>query len=307
MPFPSYIPRSDSFGNWYFGGFQVDTSSEVGIGANTNLTATQDQFDAFLDAALGTTNWTRSGNDYYFKFANPWETLTETTTTTSNYRFAVKSQLPGNPVFFNTSISGMSAAQTPHSYEMSDLYDSGHNTFCVANQYGMWICRAYDGSTANVLSTNCSAFYLGWLKDPVFPVNTDDRVRNIICGTGGNSTSTWFQCTQVPNVTTNISACAVNSVLTCEVNTPSANVSDVVVIDTNASNLALGKVHNAVLSTSALTVGSIYRIPPEQDPDSNTEQNLWLCTNNQIRGWNGSTISGESRSILIRVWSNNIV
>lgn len=306
MPFPSYIPRSDSFGNWYFGGFQVDTLAEVGYGVNTNLSPTQAQFDVFLDAALGSTNWARSGNDYYFKFANPWETLTGTTTTASNYRFSILADPPGDYVIFNTSISGVTAANNYISFDIASLYNYGNNAFCVANQYGMWLCIAPDGSTANTLSAGVQAFYLGWLKDPVFPVNTNDRIRNIVYGRGTNTTSTWFMSARAPGVTTDMSACAINSVLTCQVSTPGANVSDVVIIDTNVSNLALGSVHNAVLTTTSRTVGAIYRIPPAQDPDGNTEQNLWLCVNGDIRGFNGSSILSESRSILIRVWSNNI-
>lgn len=300
MPLPDYSPRSDSFGNWYFGGFQMDNQVEAGYGAATGLTATQSQFDAFLTSAFGASNWARSSTFYYFRPPYANETLTGTVSTSANYRFG---NVNGSGQL-NTSISGISNITTNVTFP-SSLWNSSNCAYAVANSQGIWMLSAAK-STSGTLTTTVSSSYFGWVKDPVFPTNTDDRVRNAIIGSGTNATGSSFIATKAANSTGALTNCFTNSVITCSTSTPGANVTDLCVLDSQTSYLNIGSLPNALFYPgSGLTPGQIYRIPPEQDPDGNTEQNIWLCAE-QVYGWNGSAGATNAGYKLIRVWSNNI-
>lgn len=304
MPLPDYSPRSDSFGNWYFGGFQVDSSVEVGYGAGTQLSQTQSEFNTFLNSALGVGNWSNSTNAYSFRFNNTYEQLTGTVTQSANHRFNVGT---GTIWGMNTSPTGRTM-MTEQAFSINRLWGNQSCAYAVANQYGMWICYASNGSTAGTLSTSVFSLYIGWAKDPVFPTNTTERVRNLIMGAGTTaSANNSFVVTGAASSSTNKENCYTNSVISCSIATPGANVSDLCVLNSNQSYLNIGSAYNALFYPgSDLTVGQTYRIPPADDPDGNTEQNIWLCAG-QVYGWNGSAGVANAGYKLIRVWSNNII
>jgi hypothetical protein len=300
MPLPSYIPRSDSFGNWYFGGFQVDSAVETGYGAGTALNQTQAEFDTFLNSALGSANWFRDTQTYFLRFANSYEQLAGNVSAAENWRCSNN--------FVNT-FGRINTAPTgaPISLSVANvlnwvgLWSSLNCAFAVANQYGIWVCTAGKGNSGS-LTTVVQSMYLGWAKDPVFPTNTTERIRNFLLGTGISS----FVATRAPSNTTLPTNCVTNSVITCNVATPGANITDLCVLDPLNNYLNIGSLYNAVFYPGAgLTIGQIYRIPPAQDPDGNTEQNIWLCAG-QVYGWNGSAGVANAGYKLIRVWSNNI-
>lgn len=303
MPLPSYAPRSDSFGNWYFGGFQVDSSVEPGYGAGTSLTPTQSDFNTFLNSALGSTSWSNSTTAYSFRFNNSYEQLTGTVTQSANHRFNVGT---GTIWGMNTSPTGR-VMMTEGAFGISNLWAANRCSYAVANQYGMWICYANNGASAGTLSTSVFSLYIGWAKDPVFPTNTTERVRNLVMGAGtAASGSGAFVVTGAADSSGNKQECFTNSVISCSVSTPGANVSDLCFLNSDQSYLNIGSAYNAVFCPgSGLTVGQIYRIPPSSDPDGNTEQNIWLCAG-QVYGWNGSAGVANAGYKLIRVWSNNI-
>lgn len=305
MPLPNYNTRSDSFGNYYFGGFQVDSQIEAGYGVGTDINATQAEWETFLNNAIGSSNWTKSGTgattDYYFRFANPWEPLTGTISTTANYRFSWMGSAGNKDVRLNTSFSSTPVNITRIGVNHSFFYaNSGYASFAVANQYGMWISAMTKGTSGALSATNAASVYLGWVKDPVFPTNTTERIRN--CVIGGN---TNFGCSRAVGSTT-LGVVSANNVITCQTSTPGANVTDLCFIDTNTSNLNIGSAHNALVYPGSLTAGQIYRIPPASDPDGNNEQNIWLCTGTSQFAFNGTTSANATSSRLIRVWSNNI-
>ena len=300
MPLPSYIPRSDSFGNWYFGGFQMDSQVEVGYGAATAITATQSQWNTFLNSALGSSNWVNNANDYYYRFANSYEPLTGTISTTQNYRFVHTS--PSTIAYLNTSLTstpvllGVSTFLNPQT-----LWTTGFCGYAVANQYGMWVMYGQN-STPGTLTTNTNAIYFGWVKNPVFPTNTPDRVRNLVVGSGQGVGSRFFIGTRAPNVNTLQSIFYSNNTISCQTPTPGANTTDISILDPNVSNLNIGSLYNAVYYPgTGLTVGRLYKIPASQDPDGNTEQNIWLCA-----GALRISTGVDAGFKLIRVWSNNI-
>jgi hypothetical protein len=309
MPLPDYSPRSDSFGNWYFGGFQLDSQVEAGYGANINLVATVSDWETYLDAALGSTNWTNiapttTTANWYFRFANPWEPSTDTMSHL-NYRFWHSVQYNRN--YLNTKLSGTPNGGT---YGGSGFapYGTGFCIFAVANLYGLWIVRAQNSTNLGQLTSSVNSTYYGWVKDPVFPTNTSDRIRNCVTGQGiGNSggvSSSFLSCSGEGTVA--LTPVVTNSVITCQTSTPNANVTDLCVLDPAVSYLNIGSLHNSLFYPgTGLTVGQIYRIPPASDPDGNTEQNIWLCAG-QVYGWNGSAGTTNAGYKLIRVWSNNI-
>jgi hypothetical protein len=302
MPLPSYAPRSDNFGNWYFGGFQMDSQVEVGYGAGTALTATQAEFNTFLNSALGSANWVNSGNNYYYRFANSYEPLTGTISTTQNYRFSHS----GQTLSLNTTPSSTPVLiNNGCSFAPQTLWLSGYCGYAVANQYGMWVVYGIK-STSGTLGTAVGACYYGWAKNPVFPTNTTERVRNLILGEGSGNTSQTFLSTRAASTTDSPTNCITNSVISCQVSTPGANTTDLSVLDPLNSYLNIGSLYNSVFYPgSNLTLGRLYRIPPNKDPDGNTEQNIWLCAG-QVYGWNGSSGVANAGYKLIRVWSNNI-
>lgn len=310
MPLPNYNTRSDSFGNYYFGGFQVDSQVEVGYGAGTSIAATQTEWETFLTTALGASNWTKTGTgsstDYYFRFANAWEPLTNAISTTANYRFSWMGSTLNADVRLNTATTGTPVNISRNGTSLGNMFgNTGYVSFAVANQYGMWIAALRKGTTPGTLGTTaevCS--YFGWVKDPVFPTNTNDRIRNCIIG-GSPATNSSFICSRA-NATTTTGTVSVNNVITCQTSTPGANVTDLCFIDTNSSNLNIGSAYNALIYPGSLTIGQIYRIPPASDPDGNTEQNIWLCTSSTHLAFNGATSANANCSRLIRVWSNNI-
>lgn len=303
MSLPSYIPRSDNFGNWYFGGFQVDSIVEVGYGAATALNQTQAEWEAFLTAALGS-NWAKTGTgtstNYYFRFAaNGWEPLSGAVSSTENYRFSwVSSSFLLNTVATGTPVT---ISQSNGSLLKTNLFGgTSYSAFAVANAQGIWIATAAK-STFGTLGNTISS-YLGWVNNPVFPTNTNDRVRNCVIG---GAQSSGFLCSRTPDSTVP-GAVSVNNVIGCEIPTTGANITDLTFIDTNTNNLAIGTAPNALVFPGSLTTGQLYRIPPAIDPSGNTEQNIWLCTSVVNFAFNGSTSAGANSSRLIRVWSNNI-
>lgn len=310
MPLPSYIPRSDSFGNWYFGGFQMDSIVESGYGAATSINATQAEFETFLNSALGSSNWTKSGTglstDYYFRFANPWEPLTGTISTTSNYRFSWMGSTSNDDIRLNTALTATPVNISRNGVVLGSFFNNANCPFVVANAYGMWISHATKGTNAGELDTAVGgSMYLGWVKDPVFPTNTNERIRNCVIGQGQNNGFSSFLCSRSENSTTS-GLVSVNNPITCQVSTPGANVTDAIAIDTNSSNLALGRLHNCLILPTSLTIGRLYRIPPASDPDGNTQQNIWLCVSRNHFAFDGTTSALGTQSRLIRVWSNNI-
>jgi hypothetical protein len=298
MPLPDYSPRSDSFGNWYYGGFQMDSQVEAGYGANHTTAPTQADWETFLTAALGAENWTLSGY-YYLRFANPYEEQSGVTSN-SNYRF----YMYGSQIRFNTRPStGTPVVLTTAGIISTTLYNSSFIPFAVANQYGMWYGYGVAGATSGTVGSVYSA-YMGWVKDPVFPTNTSERYRNLVAGTFTNDLNTSIA--SIAPATTSSTKPVFNSSITCSITTPGANVSDLCVLDPANNYLNIGSLYNSLFYPGTeLTVGQIYRIPPASDPDGNTEQNIWLCAG-QVYGWNGSTGAANAGYKLIRVWSNNI-
>lgn len=295
MPLPDYSPRSDSFGNWYFGGFQMDSQVESGYGAGTQLTPTLSDWQTFIETALGVGNWaTDASNNDYFIFSNPWETYS--TASTTEYRFS--NRIQSNRAYLNTKLSGTATSATYKSGSVT-MYGSGICTFAVVNQYGAWFVSASNSSSVvGALSTTITSTYYGWVKDPVFPTDTAERIRNCVVG--------QIYSANAAGATTLNTTLNANSVITCQVANPDANITDLVVLDSAFPNLAIGSLHNSLFYPgTGLTIGQIYRIPPEQDPDGNTEQNIWLCAG-QLTGWNGTNSVNNAGYKLIRVWSNNI-
>lgn len=307
MPLPSYSVRTDSFGNYYFGGFQMDSAVEAGYGANTTLAPTQSEWNAFLTAALGSTNWSNpAGNDYYLRVPSSYEAQTGAVSA-SNYRFANVSRPGfGDPILqLNSAVSGGQSIIDLISADgfFANMYSASTVPFAVANQHSLWV--AWSGRGTGTLTTAARSMYFGWAKDPVFPVNTPERVRNLVCGRGTSTALNSF-VSPVASGSTTPSYNFTNSVITCSVSTPGANTSDLCFLNSNYSYLNTGSAHNAVfVPGTGLTLGQIYRIPPAQDPDGNTEQNIWLCAG-QVYGWNGSAGVANAGYKLIRVWSNNI-
>jgi hypothetical protein len=298
MPLPDYSPRSDSFGNWYYGGFQKDSQAESGYGANHTIGPSEDSFQTFLNAALGS-NWIKSGSYYYIIFSNPYEERTVPVSTT-NYRF----NLYSTSISMNTQpVSDTATTFGVSSLNISTFFSATSISFAVANQYGMWLCYSNKGTVAGTLGTSISSTYFGWVKDPVFPINTSDRYRNLVAGTFTAGTNS--ELVAAPG-TTSFNYAVLNSAITCSVATPGANVSDMCVLDASNNYLNIGSLYNSLFYPgTGLTVGQIYRIPPASDPDGNTEQNIWLCAG-QVYGWNGSAGTTNAGYKLIRVWSNNI-
>ena len=307
MPLPSYIPRSDSFGNWYFGGFQVDSSVEAGYGAATGINHTESDFQAFLTAAIGANNWFKNGSNYYFRFDNPYEPLSGIVSNTANYRFVWFYGSVGNPFAIYVAPTGSPLAISTRPY-INFIGSTILCVYAVANQYGMWLVQANKSTSPGELTTTVSSAYMGWVKDPVFPNNTYERVRNLVVGVGSSESGInfSFMCTGAANSAGAIHYCNTSSAITCDVATPGANITDLCFLDINQSYLNIGSAYNALFYPgTGLTVGQIYRIPPADDPDGNTEQNIWLCAG-QVYGWDGSEGVANAGYKLIRVWSNNI-
>jgi hypothetical protein len=304
---PSYIPRTDSFGNTYFGGFQVDNAVEVGYGVGTLITPTEAQLQTFFTAAFGAANWVKGGSVYYFRFANEFEPLTGPISSSANYRFSWDTTAGGGTIYLNTALTGTPVnMSTSPNLLLANITSSTYSTYAVANAYGMWLLAASeDAANPGQLSssTEMNVFYMGWLKDGVFP--TPDRIRNCVIGGNLNNGSNSIRCSRAPGTTLS-GLVSLNNVITCESATPGANITDAVAIDTNTSNLALGKLHNCLVTPNALIRGRLYRIPSSADPDGNTEQNIWLCVRPSAFAFNGTSSAVDTQSILVRVWSNQI-
>lgn len=279
----------------------MDSQVESGYGAGTQISATRSNFDTFLTTGLGASNVNIATNEIYFKFSNPWELITGATGAGSNYRFRLSNLF--ELAYFNSSPSGVVNSSGNILFQFGPFFSSSLCQYGVINQYGMWLINAPKGSAGTIGSP--TAFYFGWVKNPVFPTNTSERLRNIVWGRGTNNSNTRFTCCRATGTTT-VGVCATATTISCQSPTPGANVTDLVVVDTNTSNLAIGSLHNSLVYNGALTPGQIYRIPPSDDPDGNNEQNIWLCVYNSILGFDGSTSVTRAASILIRVWSNNI-
>jgi hypothetical protein len=297
MPLPDYSIRSDSFGNYYLGGFQMDSQVELGYGT-ASVAGTLADFEALLTAAFGATGWATGGTGlYYIRPPVGYDPQTGAVSST-NYRFSTT-----NPGRLNSTLTGGTTDVSSTNTNVTTVFSTGSRQYAVANSKGIWFVGMPSGGGGELSATGGSAYYMGWVDDPVFPTNTVDRIRNAVLGvprfvpglrSAGAENSTVAQANYP------------SSVITCAVSTPGANVSDVVSINVNSSNLALGKIPNSVFYPgTGLTIGRIYRIPPEQDPDGNTEQNIWLCTS-QSGGWDGTSAGTNRGYLLIRVWSNNI-
>jgi hypothetical protein len=305
MPLPNYNIRSDSFGNYYLGGFQLDSYIEAGYGTGASITCTSTDWTNFLTSAWGSTNWASSGGYYYLRPPSTFEPFTSQVSSSANWRYRLQEFSGSWYGSLNSSLTGVTVCDTSLGIPSSNgLFNSGNCAYGVANSHSL-ILACVDKGNAGILGTSSNMVYLGWLKDSLFATNDVERIRNFVSGKIVNE-NTGLENANGPNDTTR-RVLGVGSTITCSVSTPGANVSDVVPICQSVNNLALGKMHNLVVYNGTLTIGQLYKIPAAQDPDGNTEQNIWLCVRDSIYGYNGSTYSSTSgKSILMRVWSSNI-
>lgn len=173
-------------------------------------------------------------------------------------------------------------------------------TFAVLNNSSLTVA-----SFSNVGRAVCSWFvHIGWPKSMVY--TGSQYIRNFIVIRQSqfqngltSSSSTYMQRPTTENLTTKTdlytaSDTTLNPTISCEVATPDANGTDIIVRDATSPFNYNGKLWNVIRLPSTAVVGKIYK-NTGIDPDG-SNNSMWLCCG----AWGSDKIG-------MRVWTEGIV
>jgi hypothetical protein len=303
------LTNQDNVGNYYFGfrtNNQVFSSQQIGLSYSTLV--------SWINTSFGETcaAWNNSdANSFCLILPHPNEVLTRPAITAG-----VTSSFSGSKFRFNNRvINSRNTNGTNGIFENTVLYANpadvndplklrlGENLvyYCVLNNSSLNIFAcAYSGN-----SLNPSAYFfrsIGFVKDPLysgiaFPRNAyyyflDSYQTFLSAGRPDLENNSVRKPIRLPAPGT--ADPIANYAISCQMATPGANATNLVLRDRDAPNKAIGIVPNLLKTTLNIPVGQIYR-NTGIDPDGSDNPHS-ICVGKM-----------GDESILMRVWATGLV
>jgi hypothetical protein len=261
--------------------------------------------NTFFETKLGTANvnWRNhnNGGAYYLRFLAPGlEMKTEAINSFNNGNMRVTFEALRVNLKINTNNQNTATYNAiPNDVGVGNIaFTTNPKSFAVINSYSLAI------ATFNTALTTLTRFvYIGWLREPSYTnggVGGNTPLGVVAIDTLRAASNNYIRPANV-NTTTQLTLSTANNAITnppitCNIVTPGADATDIVIRDDAAPNYAIGKLYNCVSLPNEAVVGQIWKntgIDPETGlayTSSNTDKYL------VVMPWGG-------RKLGMRIWT----